>query len=346
MLWNIVVSFLRHFDDRIYDMATIKRRGEGWQVQICVQGVRRSGTFSTKREASAWSAAQTLEIQSIKAGGIPNVPLSRLFERYSKEVSPTKRGKDHEIIRLRYFLRDALASIPLPKLGAADFAAWRDRRMREVSAGTVLRDWTLLNHVFTVAVRDWDMLPVNPMRGVRKPKTPLSRDRTISEDEIERILYAAGYSRVDTPQTITARVGAAFLFAIETGMRAGEIVALTWDCLKGSVAFLPMTKNGFPRHVPLSVEALRILDQLPRAGHAGGSVFDLKTSQIDALFRKIRGRCMIENLHFHDTRHEAITRLARKLDVLDLARMVGIRDLKILLVYYNAKPEDIAARLD
>ena len=51
-------------------------------------------------------------------------------------------------------------------------------------------------------------------------------------------------------------------------------------------------------------------------------------------------------MHFHDSRHEAITRLAKKLNVLDLARMTGIRDLKILNVYYNETAESMAARLD
>jgi len=103
-----------------------------------------------------------------------------------------------------------------------------------------------------------------------------------------------------------------------------------------------MTKNGFPRSVPLSSEALRLPGQLPRVDD---SVFVLTARQIDAIFRKIRARALIENLHFHDSRHEAITRLARKLDVMDLARMVGTRDLRILMVYYNATPSEIATRL-
>jgi integrase len=65
----------------------------------------------------------------------------------------------------------------------------------------------------------------------------------------------------------------------------------------------------------------------------------------DALFRKCRDRAGIVGLHFHDSRHEAITRLAQRLDVLDLARMVGHRDLKMLQAYYNATAEEIAARL-
>jgi integrase len=283
-----------------------------------------------------------LEIRAGKAGGVPDIAVGALFERYAREVSPRKRGGAREVIRLGRMLRDNLALVRLPSLQPAHLAMWRDRRLAEVSEASVLRDWALLNHVFVMAVKEWHVLPENPLKGVTKPKAPSVRDRRITDDEITRLVHCAGYERDKPVGTMAARVGAAFLFAIETGMRAGEICALAWEHVRGAVAYLPMTKNGFSRSVPLSSEALRIVGQLPREGVL---VFGLIPRQVDALFRKIRSRALIDDLHFHDSRHEAITRLARKLDVLDLARMVGIRDLKILMVYYNAAPSEIAARL-
>jgi len=94
--------------------------------------------------------------------------------------------------------------------------------------------------------------------------------------------------------------------------------------------------------VPLSTEAIRILAQLPRDGE---SVFGISTAQIDALFRKAKARAMIDDLHFHDSRAVAITRLAQRLDILTLARMVGHRDLRMLQVYYRESAEDIAKKL-
>lgn len=323
-------------------MASIRRRGDGWQVQVCVHGVRRSATFPLKREAAAWAAAQVLEIKAVSAGCSPDVPVLNLFERYSREVSPAKRGCRSEQIRLLRFSRDDLAAVRLPVLSALHISQWRDRRLAEVSAASVLRDWSLLHHVFSVAVKEWKVLCDNPMAGVRKPKVPPSRDRLISESEIARLLLGFGYRRAEKARTVTARVGAAFMFAVETAMRCSEICSLRWGDISGSVAKLSMTKNGFARLVPLSVAALKIFDDLPKDNDL---VFNLKPSQVGAIFRKVRARALIDDLHFHDTRHEAITRLARKLDVLDLARMVGIRDLRILMVYYNATACDIAARL-
>ena len=87
----------------------------------------------------------------------------------------------------------------------------------------------------------------------------------------------------------------------------------------------------------------RILNQLKSDSD---SVFNLEPSQIDSLFRKAKKMTLVEDLHFHDSRHLAITRLARKLDVLALARMVGHRDLRMLQIYYNESAEDMAKRLD
>jgi integrase len=337
-----VFVFLRHFYSEDYDMASIRRRGDGWQAQICVGGVRRSATLPTKRAAAAWAAAQTVEIEAVNSDNIPDIPVSALFDRYGREVSPLKRGCRSERIRLLRFSRDGLAPVRLPALSALHIAQWRDSRLAVVSAASVLRDWSLLHHVFSVAVKEWKVLHENPMTGVRKPKAPPSRDRLISELEIARLLLGFGYRSAEKARTVTARVGAAFLFAIETAMRCSEICSLRWTDISGSVAKLSMTKNGFSREVPLSVFALKIFDDLSRNSDF---VFDLKPSQIGAIFRKVRARALIEDLHFHDTRHEAITRLARRLDVLDLARMVGVRDLRILMVYYNATARDIAARL-
>jgi len=78
----------------------------------------------------------------------------------------------------------------------------------------------------------------------------------------------------------------------------------------------------------------------------GNTLFGLTSVSLDALFRKGRDRAQIEGLTFHDTRHAAITRLAKKLNVLDLARMVGHRDLRMLQIYYNESADDMALKLD
>lgn len=257
-----------------------------------------------------------------------------------------KKGERWERMRIGLLCRDEIAKVRPRDIGADDFAAWRDRRLRSVSAASVRREWTLLSHALTIAVQEWKWLPENPMKEVRRPAPPAARDRRISEDEIERLLFALGYDYEQPPATITSRVGLALLFALETGMRTGEIAGLTWDRVDLERRFVRLieTNNGTRRDVPLSTEALRLIRQVKGIAE-GALVFQLTVQQIDVLFRKGKARAMIEDLHFHDSRHEAITRLAKRLDVLELARMVGHRDLRQLMVYYNATAEELATKL-
>lgn len=225
-------------------MATIRPRGKSWEVQVCVNRIRRTATFPTKTQCRAWAAAQEVELRAAKSGAIPNKPFSDLLEKYRDEISVTKRGDQWEQKRISSILRDEIAKVRLPLLDATHFALWRDRRLAEVSPATVLRDWTLINHAINIAVREWKWLPANPLKDVRRPPPPPSRDRRISDDEITRLMYAFGWDRQSKPTNITQRCAIAFMFAIETAMRAGEIVGLTTDRIRDKSVRLPLTKNG------------------------------------------------------------------------------------------------------
>jgi integrase len=152
-------------------------------------------------------------------------------------------------------------------------------------------------------------------------------------------LRALGYRRDQAPDRKSARVGAAFLFAIETAMRAGEICALTWDNVFEKHMHLPVTKNGYSRDVPLTVEASRIIEQLKPVTETEPTVFAVSARSVDALFRKAKKRALIEDLHFHDSRREALTGLAEIFDVMELARISGHRDLRIVQNVYYAPEE-------
>lgn len=326
-------------------MASYEKRGNKWRVFVRRSGISRTATFPTKSDAVSWATRIEAEILSGKSGKIPDKKFADLLNRYAADVSVNKKGERWERMRLKKLASMPIGEIPLRDLNPTDFVKWRDGRLKEVSPASVSREMALLSHACTIAINEWNWLREHPLQKVRRPAPSRPRDRRITGNEIERILSACGYSHDSYPGTAQARVGAAFLFAIETAMRAGEIVRLAWENvnLEKRVAQLAETKNGTSRNVPLSSEAVRILKQLP-AGKE--TCFGLTSSTLDALFRKAKAQAMIEDLHFHDTRHEAITRLAKKLDVLDLARMVGHRDLKMLMVYYNATAEELAQKLD
>jgi len=326
-------------------MATLRKKGNGWEAAIARQGIRKSKTFTTKTAAAHWAAETEKDIISGKQETIKNKTFGDLIKKYANEVSPTKRGGDWEVKRLNALSRDKISRVMLFDLNQSCFASWRDRRLLSVSTSTVRREMNLLNHALNISLKEWGWLTENPLKGVNRPPESPSRDRLITDDELTRLLFALGYDYEAELNTTSSRVGAALLFAIETAMRASEITGLSWDRLnlEKSTAILIETKNGSKREVPLSTEAIRILRQLKTDD---GSVFQLKSSQIDSLFRKAKKMAMIEELHFHDSRHLAITRLASKLDVLELARAVGHRDIRMLQIYYNKSAEELAKKLD
>lgn len=321
-------------------MASFRKTSTGkWRAEIVRNGARKSKVFSGKTAAKEWAAREEYLIinsEQVEAQGT----FGDAMDRYARERSPAKRGARWECIRLNKLAQDEIAQIKMADLRSSDFADWRDRRLREVSAASVLREMQLLSTVLTVCVKEWQIIANNPLSDVRRPKAPPARDRLVTDDELARLEISAGSNLTKT----TARAFHAFRFAIEAGMRAGEIIGLTWDRidLDRRVVRLNETKNGTARDVPLSSEAVRLIKALP----ASDPVFGLNSAQLDALWRKLRDRAHVEGLTFHDSRHAAITRLSKKLDVLALARMVGHRNLKQLQTYYNESAEELAKRLD
>ncbi len=71
-------------------------------------------------------------------------------------------------------------------------------------------------------------------------------------------------------------------------MRAGEIYSLEWQHVNERHVHLPLTKNGYPRGVPLSAEARGIIEQLQSLNDEEGAVFGVSTASLDALFRKAK----------------------------------------------------------
>src|SRR5690606_17018643 len=161
----------------------------------------------------------------------------------------------------------------------------------------------------------------NPMQGVKRPAEPASRKRRVSDDEVALVMVATGLDNGDKADTAMQRTGLAFLFALETAMRAGEILGLRWEDVGEKSVTLPRTKNGDSRRVPLSKRAREILAALPKSE---APVFDLQPGTRDALWRKASSG--IPNLHFHDSRAEAVWRLSKKLYELELALGIVHRD--------------------
>lgn len=329
-------------------MATISPHGKGWRAQIRRRGYPPiSKTFPTKGKAWAWADKAEAELLAGKLNTSQHTVRDAL-ERYRREIAPQKAGARWEDLRLGAFLRHPIANRKLGALTADNMADWRDDRLalpgkvtgtyeKPVQGSTVRRELNLWDSVLEVARKTWKWLQANPLRDVDKPPNARPRRRGIRDTEVE-----AMSKRLTGPKG--REVFLAFRLGIETAMRAGEIMTLerAQIDLKARVAHLVKTKNGDERDVPLFPEALKIVRGLLADGR--DQLFIVDNRSRDVLFRKARKAAKLSGFTFHDSRSEGISRLSKRMDVLELAAVVGHRDPKSLMHYYRATASEIARR--
>ncbi|MCB8819547.1 site-specific integrase [Microvirga rosea] len=133
--------------------------------------------------------------------------------------------------------------------------------------------------------------------------------------------------------------------AIETGMRRGELLSILWRDLDEAARTLTLrtTKNGHPRTIPLTAEALRVLGEIPRTTER---VFPVTPNAVRLAWERLVTRAGVGDLRLHDLRHEAISRFFEMgLSVPEVALISGHRDPRMLFRYTHPRPEDIAQKL-
>lgn len=329
-------------------MASIIKRGSKYRAAVTKNGIRKTATFRTKSEAQAWSYEQEHKIEVLAKGGAVDILFSEVLERYQNEVSVNKRTWRREVGRINVMLKEPIANRYVQDIRREDIEDWIEARlMKGLKSSSVERDLSVLSNVFTYCLKRWNYISDNPMLGVIHPSKVPPRKQRYSQEDIEKILEVSKYH--EDIKRSNARLAAAMLFAIETAMRAGEISGLTWDNVNFDkrIAHLPMTKNGSSRDVPLSSKAIEILKRLESI-KKDNSVFQLpKGNGLSARFFELKEKAGLSHLNFHDTRREALSRLAKKVDVMTLAKISGHRDVKILLnTYYAPNMEEVAHLLD
>lgn len=337
-------------------MASITVQPNGkWRAQIFVKGERDTQVFRTQREAKAWAAAREEEMR--RSRGVledEKHTLRQTLQRYMEEVTEKKKGSRHESMRIKSFVRDfpEIVDLPLAQIKTPVLAGWRDTRLKTVSGATVNRDINWLRNALSIARDEWHWMSHSPFAGFRFPNDPAPRDRRVTPHEVKAMCRAFGYVTGKAPASKSQEIAYAFLIALRTAMRAGEILGLgkvNVDLKKRTATLTHKMQylTGKPRVVPLTRHAVRLLKPLMEREKC----FTIAPGSLDTLFRKERDRLAvatpsIASLHFHDTRAEALTRLSRKVDVMTLAKISGHKDLSILQnTYYRESAEDIAARL-
>ena len=209
-----------------------------------------------------------------------------------------------------------------------------------VSPGTVARDLGVLHHLVETARLRWGIpFGEDLFKGVQKPKEPPSRNRQLDQHKKKILLQGCALSRVTYLKPIIT-------LALETAMRRGEILAIRWDDINQSQSTLriPIAKNGHPRAIPLSSNAMTTLLGTPRG--ISERVYDVSPNAFRLAWERLRKRVGIQNLHFHDLRHEAISRFFELgLSIPEVALISGHKDPRMLFRYTHLRAEDVVEKM-
>ena len=323
-------------------MATFRKRTDKWQARVQRTGQSPlAKSFNTKAEAIKWArhTESQLDLGTL-APKAAMPPLMRIVDRYLAEVTPTKKGSKQELNRGRQIARTALGLMQLDKITNEVVSKYRDGRLRQVSNNTVRLELAFISVVFEQCAKEWGYKVSNPIKQIRIPKPGKPRQRRLRPGEEEALLAACAESSATYLHSLV-------VLAIETGMRFGELVSITWDNVDfaGRTIYLPDTKNGHPRTVPLSTRALEALNRLSSSD--GVTVFAQHRGTIRAAFGAVLKRSGVgSDLRFHDLRHEAVTRLFEKgLNPLEVGMISGHRSMSMLQRYTHMRPEGLLARL-
>ena len=313
-------------------MPSIRKRQGKYQVQVRAQGQYISKTFRQLKDARKWgifyenkiNLGVDLEVLDKK------LSLKDLINRYLLEITPAKKGSIPERVRLLRLLKEPIVNNKIYVLKTKDFLKFKNIRIKDGNR-TCAYDLVLLHHIYNTAIKQW-CYPIvhNPISNIKKPRCNPPRERRLNDNELKYIL---------NHQFKNCNMGHVIELAIETGMRRSEILSITTEDIKDDSIYLSDTKNGSPRRIPLTNKIKEVIDKssLP---------YSISSNAVRLNWYRMTKKAGIVDLHFHDLRHEAISRFFEKgLSIPEVSLISGHKDVRQLMRYTHLKVKNLALKL-
>lgn len=334
-------------------MASFQRIGEKWQARIRKKGFpSNSENFDTRKQAEEWAVkteAAMIQKQHRDKRAMKHLTVGKLVDEYFGKETTAKPYGDTKKANLNRIKR-MLGSVLLTALNYDRLVSFIDDRAKEGAGGvTIGMDIAELAAVIRSGRKqhkyDFDIAIFSEIRehmsdtGL-EPKSH-ERDRRPTEEELKAIKkHFNEKKRQKIPMSDIID------FAVATTMRASEITRIKWsdvDFDKRTVIIRdrkhPKKKRGNHQKVPLLAEAWAILNRQPRTSD---EIFPYDVNTISTIFPRAVQACGIEDLHFHDLRHEGTSRLFEKgYDIPRVAIFTGHNDWKMLARYVQLRAEDL-----
>ena len=337
-------------------MASILKIGNNWRAQIRRKGHKPiTETFPSKALALQWARKIEAEIDAKRyqdGRGLDKITLGELIDQYNEEIGAEHPFGKNKVAVLAYWKRQH-GDKPLSEI-TDDFLTKhvRDRRKGGAGGVTIGIDLTYLSSVFKTARELWK-LPVSlePFKVARANMSHLKistrskeRDRRPTPDEIDRLCkYLDERSALPMRDLIH--------FAIGSAMRLSEIVGLRWADLNEQDRTIiirdrkhPREKIGNDQEVPLLGDTLAIIKRQPKPEKidAASRIFPHSADTISTIFPRACRELGIIDLHFHDFRHEGVSRLfEQKYTIEQVSLVSGHRDWKMLARYTQIRAKDL-----
>ena len=350
-------------------LASIRKRGD-YQFEA---RIRRKGsetickTFNNKADAEKWALLTEAELARglyLPRRDAERTTIKELAERFETEFAPHHYRGSSWKYRLNYIVA-GMGKLSMAAVTTQAVTKYRDARLASpdpryklnlasaprVSGATVKAELDILSKMFGVAQKEFGInLPAgNPVLGVRKPTSSKGRERRLIGDEEKRLLDECGKSGNKNLLPVVR-------LALAAGMRQGEILGMKWeniDTVRRLVILHVATgasKSGEVRAVPLSPEALACLAELRESSELvdlEGAVFNCDRMTLHKAFVRACERANVFDYHFHDLRHDCLSRLAERGDfsVLEIAAVSGHKTLQTLKRYTHLQAEKLADKL-
>lgn len=340
-------------------MATIRKRGDSWEVQIRLKGHEHvSASFCKKVLADDWATTKEAEIKegrSVNTKAAAKTLLVDLCDKYIEHIIPTHEPSSHVTDRSRIGHIKRFCSprqITLAGLNIDHIIEYVDERLLKVGPDAIRRELCVWSDLVESSRSLWGLHIVsNPvenakrvLRKLRKLKPGNRRTRRLKPGEYEKIR--------DCPHSHFTLINQISLFAIETAMRQAEIAKARYEYVDFSKRIIHVPKSKMDwltgkrgKVVPLSPTAIKILEELP-VRFIDGTIFGITGCAIKKAFRRLCRQLGLKDLRFHDLCHEATSRLFEQgFGIEEVSTITGKKDWRTLARYTHPDPEKLALRM-
>ena len=322
-------------------MATIRKGGKGWQALIRKKNHigARSKTFASKAQAELWAKAFECSFENPK--GLTERPpqiLREAINSYIEGPLKTHRSGHNEKYPLQVTANSWLGGIPLNELSIRHLAIWRDERLLTVKANTVMRELRILRVLLDWAKDELGCeLKSNPARALKVRDSCDARMPYLTKEEENQLIQALSQSRNPEHKKLTQ-------LALATGMRRSELLSLKWADIDLDQGIARVNRKGCTaqglsnsqRLIPLSQTTIKLLKGYQKCEE---QVVKVSLPASRHAFNRAKKIAGLRDLHFHDLRHIAISRMwAEGMNAIEISAVSGHKDLRMLMRYSHYLP--------